>query len=74
MLVNMDDDDRPITPGGVKCDAAQSLASESLDRYSQDELQARIELLQIEIERVRTRLASSSATRLAAEALFRPHG
>jgi uncharacterized small protein (DUF1192 family) len=74
MLQFMDDDDRLGTPGGVKSDAAQRLASESLDRYSQDELAARIELLQSEIERVRLRLESASATRLAAEALFRPHG
>lgn len=70
----MDDDDRPGFAGGVRNDAAQRLASESLDRYSQDELAARIHLLEQEIARVRLRLESASATRLAAEALFRPHG
>lgn len=74
MLPLMDDDDRTGPSGGVKSDAAQSLASESLDRYSQDELEARIALLQGEIERVKLRLESASATRLAAESLFRPHG
>jgi len=74
MLPLMDDDDRPVTAGGVRNDAAQRLASESLDSYSQDELAARIVLLQGEIERVKLRLASASATRLAAESLFRPHG
>lgn len=68
------DDDRPNFSGGVRNDAAQRLASESLDRYSQDELEARILLLEQEIMRVRLRLESASATRLAAEALFRPHG
>jgi uncharacterized small protein (DUF1192 family) len=70
----MDDDDRPNLSGGVRNDAAQRLASESLDRYSQDELEARIFLLEQDIARVRLRLESASATRLAAEALFRPHG
>jgi uncharacterized small protein (DUF1192 family) len=70
----MDDDDRPASFGGVRNDAAQRLASESLDRYSQDELEMRIVLLQSEIDRVRLRLESASATRLAAESLFRPHG
>lgn len=74
MLPSMDDDDRLGSPSGVKSDAAQRLASESLDRYSQDELEARIMLLQGEIDRVKLRLASASATRLAAESLFRPHG
>lgn len=74
MLPFMDDDDRPNFSGGVRNDAAQRLASESLDRYSQDELEARILLLEQEIMRVRLRLESASATRLAAEALFRPHG
>jgi uncharacterized small protein (DUF1192 family) len=74
MLPSMDDDDRPDFSGGVRNDAAQRLASESLDRYSQDELEARILLLEQEITRVRLRLESASATRLAAEALFRPHG
>lgn len=70
----MDDDDRPGFSGGVKSDAAQCLASESLDRYSQDELEMRIVFLQAEIDRVKLRLETASATRLAAEALFRPHG
>ncbi|WP_322099044.1 DUF1192 domain-containing protein [Novosphingobium terrae] len=68
----MEDDDRPVPSGGVSKDAAQALASESLESYSQDELSARIRLLEIEIERVKAHAARASAHRLAADALFRP--
>jgi len=50
------------------------LAGENLDPYSQDELVLRIEQLEAEIARVRAHMASASAHRLAAEALFRPKG
>ena len=66
----MDDDDRPVRRG----DAASQLAGESLDRYSLDELDARVELLQAEIERVRAHKARAGAHRAAADALFGPKG
>ncbi|MCB2059134.1 MAG: DUF1192 domain-containing protein [Novosphingobium sp.] len=64
----MDDDDRPKPRG----DAASLLAGESLDSYSLDELDARVELLEAEIDRVTTHRAQASSHRLAAEALFKP--
>lgn len=63
----MDDDDRPRPRG----DSASRLASESLDSYSQDELDARIALLEAEIARIAAHKAKASAHRLAADALFR---
>lgn len=62
----MDDDDRPRPRG----DAADALARESLDSYSQDELAVRIELLEAEIIRVRAHRDRASAHRAAADALF----
>jgi len=62
----MDDDDRPRTRG----DIASRLASESLDSYSQDELEHRIALLEAEIERTRTHKDRAAAHKLAADALF----
>lgn len=64
----MDDDDRPRPRG----DAASRLSGESLDRYSRDELDERIALLKAEIDRVAAHRETSSAHRLAADALFRP--
>ncbi len=64
----MDDDDRPRPRG----DAADALARESLDSYSQDELAVRIELLEAEIARVRAHRDRASAHRAAADALFGP--
>ena len=63
----MDDDDRPRPRG----DSASRLAGESLDSYSQDELDSRIELLEAEIARVTAHKAKASAHRLAAEAFFK---
>jgi len=63
----MDDDDRPR----VRTDAASTLAKESLDSYSRDELDARVELLETEIARVKAHRGKSDAHRLAAEAFFR---
>ena len=63
----MDDDDRPRPRG----DSASRLAGESLDSYSQDELDSRIELLDAEIARVTAHKAKASAHRLAAEAFFK---
>jgi uncharacterized small protein (DUF1192 family) len=62
----MDDDDRPRPRG----DSASRLAGESLDSYSQDELGARIELLEAEIARVVAHRSKAVAHRLAADALF----
>lgn len=69
----MDDDDRPrLRSSEGNFGAASLLSSESLDRYSLDELDSRIALLEIEIERVRSHRVKSSAHKLAADALFRP--
>ena len=62
----MDDDDRPR----ARSDAAHALASESLDTYSREELDARIGLLQAEVERVKALRQKADASRLAADALF----
>ena len=62
----MEEDDRPRTRG----DAAEALSKENLDPYSVDELDARIALLEAEIERVRSHRNKSSAHRAAADALF----
>ena len=73
----MDEDDRPRRrssgddPSG-NLGAASLLASESLERYSLDELDARIVLLETEIDRIREHRRQSAAHMLAAEALFRP--
>lgn len=63
----MDDDERPRPRG----DAASLLVRESLDSYSRDELDARINQLEAEIERVKTHKAKVTAHMSAAEALFR---
>lgn len=60
------DDDLPRARG----DAASLLAKEMLDPYSQDELAARIALLEAEIARVRAHRDKAAAHRAAAEALF----
>ena len=64
------DDDLPRPKG----DAASMLAKEALDSYSQDELAARIALLEAEIERVRQHRDKAAAHRAAADALFRRSG
>ena len=64
----MEDDDRPR----MRSDAAAQLAGETLDTYSQDELMARIQLLEAEIERVRAHHARADAHRKVADELFRP--
>lgn len=69
----MDDDDRPrlrSTEGNFG--AASLLSSESLDRYSLDELDARVSLLEAEIERIKVHRRKSAAHMAAAESLFRP--
>lgn len=64
----MDDDDRPRS----RSDAASLLSTESLDRYSHDELGERIAQLEAEIIRVTAHRTRASAHRSAADALFRP--
>jgi uncharacterized small protein (DUF1192 family) len=71
MLPPMDDDDLP-RKRGPDLGAAGLLARESLDSYSLDELDERIELLQAEIDRIKAHRDKSSAHMQAAEALFRP--
>jgi uncharacterized small protein (DUF1192 family) len=62
------DEDLPRPKG----DAADQLAKESLDRYSQGELAERIALLEAEIARIKAHRDKVSAHRLAADALFKP--
>lgn len=69
----MDEDDRPRRRSPESnLGAASLLASESLERYSLDELDARIVLLEAEIVRISAHRDKSSAHMAAAEALFRP--
>lgn len=62
------EDEPPLRRG----DAASQLSRESLDSYSQDELDARVAQLEAEIARVKAHAAKASAHRLAAEAFFKP--
>jgi uncharacterized small protein (DUF1192 family) len=64
------EDDLPRPRG----DAASQLSGESLDSYSQDELTARIGLLEAEIERVRKHHAKAADHRRLADELFRLGG
>ena len=64
----MDAEDLPRPRG----DCASQLAKESLDTYSQDELTARVVLLEAEIARVKAHHAKAARHRLAADALFTP--
>lgn len=67
------DEDLPLRSGPNQTfGAAGQLAGESLDSYSQDELTARIQLLQDEITRVAAHRDRAAAHRAAAEAFFRP--
>lgn len=63
----MEDDDRPRPRG----DAASKLAAEDLSPYSQDELEERIRLLEVEIARVESHRLKAAAHRNAADALFK---
>lgn len=64
----MNEDDRPRSRG----DAAAKLSAESLDSYSQNELQDRIALLETEIARVESHRLKAAAHRQAADAIFKP--
>ncbi|MBH0111489.1 DUF1192 domain-containing protein [Novosphingobium sp. YJ-S2-02] len=67
----MDDDDRPRRhSSGHELGLASQLASESLERYSLDELDERISLLQTEIQRIEAHRTASARHMLAAQALF----
>jgi uncharacterized small protein (DUF1192 family) len=66
----MEDGDLPAGWMGSPEDAAHQLGLESLDRYSLDELDQRVALLEAEIVRVRAHRQKSAAHRLAADALF----
>ncbi|MBB4857771.1 uncharacterized small protein (DUF1192 family) [Novosphingobium chloroacetimidivorans] len=69
----MDDDERPrrrSTEGNFG--AASLLASESLESYSLDELDARVALLEAEIGRIGNHRSRTTAHMAAAESLFRP--
>jgi uncharacterized small protein (DUF1192 family) len=69
----MDDEDRPRPrDSAINLGAASLLAGESLDSYSQDELNARIALLEAEIVRVTAHRDRAAAHRLAADAFFKP--
>lgn len=61
------DDDLPRPKG----DAASLLAKESLDTYSHDELNERIQVLEAEIVRVVAHRDKAKAHRVAADALFK---
>ena len=66
----MEDSDLPR----MRSDAAGQLAGEHLDSYSQDELMARIRLLEAEIARVKQHHAKAADHRKLADALFKPGG
>ena len=79
----MEDDDRPTLAGATPVGwanivnspantdgAAGLLARESLDRFSRDELEHRVALLEAEIARVKAHAKAYEAHRLAAEQLF----
>ncbi len=56
----------------MRSDAAGQLAGESLDSYSQDELMARIQVLEAEIARVKAQHQKADAHRKYADELFKP--
>ena len=63
----MEDDDLPRRRG----DAADQLAGELLDSYSQDELMARIQLLENEIARVKVHHGKAADHRKLADSIFK---
>jgi len=68
----MDDDERPRRRSSEgDFGAASLLSSESLERYSLAELDARIALLEADIERIRQFRDKSAAHMAAANSLFR---
>jgi uncharacterized small protein (DUF1192 family) len=68
----MEDEDRPRRRlPEPSLGAASLLAGESLDSYSLDELDARVQLLRAEIGRIQAHRDKSAAHIQAAEGLFR---
>lgn len=67
-LMHMEPDDLPVR----RDDPAAQLARQDLDPLSVDELHARIALLKAEIARCEAKIATASAFRSHADALFRP--
>jgi len=68
----MDDEDRPRRRlPEASLGAASLLGGESLDSYSLDELDARVELLRGEIDRITEHRGKSAAHMQAAASLFR---
>lgn len=68
----MDDEDRPKPRlPQASLGAASLLAGESLDSYSLDELDARVLLLQADIDRIAEHRAKASDHIRAAEQMFR---
>jgi uncharacterized small protein (DUF1192 family) len=67
MFVEMELDERARPSGNF----VSQLAAESLDRYSQAELNERIAILEGEIARIVAHRNRVAAQRLAAEALFK---
>lgn len=63
--------DEPAGPRPLRGEALIALAREDLDLYGVEELEERIERLQAEIERTRSRLEFKRAGRAAADALFK---
>lgn len=75
MLHGMDDDDRPWRhASGPALGLASQLASESLERYSRNELDERIALLTAEIQRTQIQRDASDQHMRAAQALFGSSG
>lgn len=70
----MDDDDLPNALRRTKGDAASKLSAEDLASYSQDELAARIAMLEAEIARVQAHSQRAAKHREAADALFKGSG
>jgi uncharacterized small protein (DUF1192 family) len=72
MLPSMDDEDRPRQRlPEPSLGAASLLDGESLDSYSLGELDARVELLRTEIDRITEHREQSAAHMQAAASLFR---
>lgn len=68
----MNDDDLPLSLRNLSqgAHALSGLAREDLDPYSADDLNARIEMLEAEIRRVRDAIDKKKNRLSAAEALF----
>ncbi|HEY3889506.1 MAG TPA: DUF1192 family protein [Caulobacteraceae bacterium] len=63
--------EEPPPPRKMRGQALFDASREDLDLYSAEELNERIEQLQVEIERTRTQLVNKDAKRAAADAFFK---